>query len=269
MRCKPGTLRYAILLLTWMASSSHAAEFSAGWVEYDGQKERVIGRIHRRDQALRLEFSTADAPQDTWALIADLARARSVAVDGDGRYRGEQPLPPMFSQAWPPREPPEVRCQDPAWRCLRVDEPSRSNDEPRQWRLQSYDNGRWRDSLVWVRAADSLVVREQWPDGRSIQLLETARVDHQGRETHRHHYLTTAADGTRWHSRFWYDAALRQVVREDLPDGSSRWMDRISVGAQPENLFVLPGGSLSVQSEPVSGTMQAPPPPHYPVERPE
>lgn len=226
------------------AGTAAAADFAATWVEFDGEQAYPVGRILRNGDRLRLESVADSDPAAIW--VGDLDSGQAWLIDSDGRGLDKGRLPASLTQRWPLRLPVEQRCQDPAWRCERLESSGAAAGPLSVWRAWEFQGGQfgrgggWRESLVWQRDSDSVVVREQWAEGRSVQLLEESSLDHQGRGVVLRHYLTTNADGTRWHSRYWYDAELGQVVREDAPDGRSRWLEDFQIGAQPDHLFSLP-----------------------------
>ena len=265
-------MRYRLLLpalLGAVVAPVGAVDFRAQWSVADDSGVRVVGRVYRHGDWLRFEPRGEEGEdRAAAAIIGDLRSRLAWRLDGQGGVSGRASLPPLLlSQDWPIREPARQRCLDPAWRCLELERGDDGAQGLLTWQVRHYDGGAWRQSLLWERAADATVVREQWPQGRSVQLLDESTRTHDGRETLVQHYLTTAADGTRWHSRYWYDPELGQVVREDLPDGSSRWLDGVEIAEQPESLFPLaPFAEPPVfQSRPPPGarvpTVALPPPP--------
>ncbi len=85
-------------------------------------------------------------------------------------------------------------------------------------------------------------LRQEFPDGSLMSMSFNAMVDLGGRQAEYWtiEYTTPAQEtlSTGW----WFDPALRVVVREDLPGGGSRRLENIQAGPVDPALFEAPAG---------------------------
>ncbi|MEA1890967.1 MAG: hypothetical protein U9N50_14470 [Pseudomonadota bacterium] len=94
----------------------------------------------------------------------------------------------------------------------------------------------------WLDTKRGITLREQLPNGVSINASMVGKEKINGRETERWEVVMTAVDGKTQSGTRWYDAELGITIREAFPNGSVRELKNITVKEPDASLFMLPEG---------------------------
>lgn len=138
--------------------------------------------------------------------------------------------------------------------CQKVGE-SRAGGAPvEQWSI-SPEQGQG-PIVVWWDVRRKMPLREEFPDGRVIQVTFKGQVRHDGRPVE--HWETTyhAADGKTQTSTQYYDPELGMPVREEFPDGSRNELRKIRVTAPDPSWFAVPADFQRIEPPRQGGPRQ-------------
>ncbi len=94
----------------------------------------------------------------------------------------------------------------------------------------------------WLDTKRGITLREQLPNGVSINASMVGKEKINGRETERWEVVMTAVDGKTQSGTRWYDIELGITIREAFPNGSVRELKNIAVKEPDASLFMLPEG---------------------------
>jgi hypothetical protein len=109
-----------------------------------------------------------------------------------------------------------------------------------KWEISREVDGRSIKALFWVDKQKGQVLRQFYPDGTVVELVQkgTAAID--GRETERWELQTKSPNGHIEKTIQWYDPELAMTIKEVLPGGFVRELKDIKTGKQEAYLFSVP-----------------------------
>ncbi|MBT8127222.1 MAG: hypothetical protein HKP12_04545 [Gammaproteobacteria bacterium] len=101
----------------------------------------------------------------------------------------------------------------------------------------------------WIDQQHRILIRQENPDGSvlDVKILDDQEVN--GRQVRKVDMIAISPDGSSVHGIQWYDEELNIVVRQQVDDGSIDELRNIKVEDVSSNLFAIPEGYKSVESQ--------------------
>ena len=101
----------------------------------------------------------------------------------------------------------------------------------------------------WIDQQLRILIRQENPDGSvlDVKILDDQEVN--GRHVRKVDMFAISPDGSSVHGIQWYDEELNIVVRQQVDDGSIDELRNITVEDVNSNLFTIPEGYKSVETQ--------------------
>jgi hypothetical protein len=255
MPWRDNLMRLSILLLcvTVLVSIAQARaqqaiiEFSADTLETDSQGNARSGKLYVGDGQVRTEF---DVNGKTMIQIVDIAQQQAVMINPDQRAfmrrqagQGELAGGSRSADASPCAGMQNIACK--ALGKEQID--SRTTGK---WEVVKKLRGQSATMYFWVDEERSIPIRQELPDGSSMELHMIEQESVNGRQTEKWEMISIQPDGERIISHHWYDPVIKMNIREQQPEGYSRELVNIKTEAQPAALFAVPQGYNEIQATP-------------------
>ncbi len=229
-----------------MAQAQNEVAFSATAVQTLPDGSEQVGRITKSGQNMRLErimdgqtsvqimrgaegiAYLVDLQNQTYAKIMDASVAR--AVSG-----ASSPCPPVDEM------------QAAGLSCERVGEGRVSGIITQSWELRMQQSG----DVIRVEwdSGRRRALSQSWPDGSSMVMTFLAMQDIEGRAAEYWSSSIKTPGQPAELGGWWFDAALRVVLREKLPGGIMRQLTDIVVGPVDPAEFWPPEGFSAVAAQ--------------------
>ncbi len=188
------------------------------------------------DKSVRIEMSTPQG-KIVQQYIASSGLMR--VLYPDRKEYLEQPSPVPFVM---PGAVVLNPCESmPDTKCVKVGEESINGQEAIHWLVTREAPNRQPFRIEqWLDKKRGVTLREQLPNGTSINASMVGNEKIDGREAERWEVKMTTADGKTQSGTRWYDIELGITIREAFPNGSVRELQNIIVKEPDANLFMLP-----------------------------
>lgn len=133
--------------------------------------------------------------------------------------------------------------------CNRLKSVELNGRQTDKWLITFDVDGRDQHVFQWIDQKHQILVRQENPDGSvlDVNILDDLEVN--GRPVRKVDMMAIAPDGSRVHGIQWYDARLNIVVRQQADDGSIDELRNIRLEKISPELFAVPEGYKSVESE--------------------
>lgn len=202
-----------------------------------GQPDRS-GSITKSGTFLRLEFI-----QDGQQIIQILRPTEGmtyVLFPASQTYleRRSPPQPEAFLESYAPPCPTEAEAS--GLRCNRLGLEVYQSIPVERWHIGS--EGDPGQMIILWDPTRKRALRQEISSGTLVQMTFLGMQALAGREAE--HWVTEASQPGQatLRTEWWYDSALKLVLRETLPDGTQRYMENITVGPVDPSLFTVPDG---------------------------
>lgn len=116
-----------------------------------------------------------------------------------------------------------------------------------KWQMTMSMQGRSFTSTQWVDAERGLPLRMQGPNGDLTEMRLLGKENLLGRDVEKWEVSARQPNGQSYTGRQWYDPKLDTLLREELPDGSTRELKKLDTGDLPAELFAIPAGFTRVE----------------------
>ncbi len=226
------------------AQSATSTAYSARAVhEVPGQPE-TFGLVYKSGQNMRLEF---DQNGKSVVQILLPAAGAMYILDPETKSYFEVLGPAVTDEAAEGYVSP---CQTPrpGVQCQRVGTDKISGITVEHWVIATSQQSR--PTYIWWDSARRRALRQDHPDGSSSVMAFKAMEDVNGRQAE-HWTITVTAPGQQaLTGGWWFDPELRVAVREQLPNGETRNLQDVRVGAIDPALFAVPEGWTKQTQQP-------------------
>jgi len=111
-----------------------------------------------------------------------------------------------------------------------------------KWEVNRSIKGKIIKALIWVDVQRGQALRQFFPDGSRVELLQLKDEMINGRKTEKWILKSTQPGGKIEQTYQWYDPQLGIIIKESIPGGYVRELRDIKVGKQPAVLFKVPAG---------------------------
>ena len=151
----------------------------------------------------------------------------------------EQPTPAPLAMPGAVEQDP---CSNmPDAKCENVGEEKINGQQAIHWRIiRPGPNEQQFIVEQWLDKERGITLREQLPNGTTINANMVADEEMNGRKAERWEVVMTTADGKTQSGTRWYDIELGITIREAFPNGSVRELQNIIVKEPDASLFMLP-----------------------------
>jgi hypothetical protein len=117
-----------------------------------------------------------------------------------------------------------------------------------KWEVLRVVQGKALKALIWVDVNRGQALRQFFPDGSAVELLQTGSEKIGGRNTEKWMIHMTRPDGHSEKTFQWYDPEIGIIIKEVMPGGYIRELKDIKLGKQAEDIFQVPSDYKKVQS---------------------
>ena len=240
-------MRFSVLLLCVAVLVSMAparaqqvtTEFSADTLETDSQGKAHAGKLYVGDGQVRTEFGVNGK---TMIQIVNLGQQQALMINPDQRTfmrrqagQGELASGNRTADASPCAGMQNISCKA-------MGKEKIGGRTTEKWEFVKKLGGQSANMYFWVDDERKIPVRQEMPDGSSMELHMIGQESVNGRQAEKWEMTSLQSDGKRISSYHWYDAEIKMNIREEQPGGYSRELVNIKTGAQPATLFMVPQG---------------------------
>jgi len=253
-------MRFSILLLcvavlvsvapAW--SQPATTEFSADTLETDSQGNALAGKLYVGDGQVRTEF---DVNGKTMIQIVDIGQQQALMINPDQRTfmrrqagQGELESGNRYAAS------PCAGMQNIS--CKAIGKEKIAGRLTEKWEFVKQLHGQSITMYFWLDAERKIPVRQEMPDGSSMELHMVMQESVNGRQAEKWEMIAMQPDGKSIISYHWYDPEIKMNIREEQPEGFSRELVNIKTEAQPGSLFAVPEGYNEIQVPPGGGLQQ-------------
>jgi len=117
-----------------------------------------------------------------------------------------------------------------------------------KWEVSRVVQGKTLKALIWVDVDRGQALRQFFPDGSTVELLQTGNEKIGNRNTEKWVINMTRPDGQSEKTFQWYDPEIGIIIKEVMPGGYIRELKDIKLGKQPETIFQVPSDFKKVKS---------------------
>jgi len=117
-----------------------------------------------------------------------------------------------------------------------------------KWEVRRLVQGKALKALIWVDVNRGQALRQFFPDGSSVELVQTGSEQIGNRNTEKWVIQVTRPDGHTEKTFQWYDPEIGIIIKEVMPGGFIRELKDIKLGKQAEHIFQVPSDYKKVQS---------------------
>ena len=237
--------RNNLINLTWLllailvipVAARAAAEFSADTVESHPQYGEHKGHLYVGHDRMRTDF---EMNGQQFIQIIDLDKQQAIIINpGEKSYmrraagRSEMMKPPGAANGNPCANMQNLVCKDEGKEVI-------NGRNTHKWQITR--PGESGAMVFWLDDQRKIPIRQQMPDGSSMEMRMVGREVVNGRNTEKWELTSRSADGQSQTSLQWYDPQLNMNIREQQPGGFTRNLTNIRVGKQSDSLFSVPAG---------------------------
>ncbi len=236
MKCVITMLLPVLLLVvpdTYAGTRSFSAEViqSAPGIQTTRMNLHVSG-----DKSVRIEMSTPQG-KIVQQYIASSGVMRVLYPDRKEYLEQKSPAPLVM-----PGAVVQNPCDNmPDTKCEKVGEERINGQQAVHWKITRPGSNQQPFIIdQWLDKERGITLREQLPNGVSINASMVGKETINGREAERWEVVMTMADGKTQSGTRWYDIELGITIREAFPNGSVRELQNVKVKEPDANLFMLP-----------------------------
>jgi hypothetical protein len=233
-----------VALAVPVQADTAGAQFSAEMVRRGPDGQVTSGKMFVGDGRTRMEMSQQG---NVVVRISDQKRRMEWILFPAEQSYLERGAPPGDAAGPPaPVAAPSAETDPcagaPGLTCRRVGVEDVNGRPAVKWEMSMTQQGQTLTGTQWLDVERALPLKHLMPDGRTMELklLGTETID--GRSVEKWEMTTTVPKQQPTRTFQWYDPELKLAVREEFPGGYVSELKDIRVGAQPEDLFVVPAG---------------------------
>jgi len=152
----------------------------------------------------------------------------------------------------------------PGLKCLAKGEDKVAGRMALVWEITASQQGKTMTVTQWIdkERGPAFMLRQTMPDGGKMERTPLGQEDLAGRKTEKWEVKLTAPDGNTLSTTEWYDPELKMAIKQEFPGGNVSELADIRVGAQADELFMIPAGYTRMempQGQGQGGQPMAPP----------
>ncbi len=238
MKTRPLIALFAALTLSSTARAQSLPSYTAETVQTTPDQPDRAGVITKSGQLLRLEFT-----QDGQQIIQILRPTEGItyvlfpATQSYIERRGPA-APEEFADSYTPPCPTEA--EQNGLQCRRLGLEVYQSIPVERWHISA--EGDPSQMLILWDPTRKRALRQEMSNGTLVQMTFLGRQEIENREAE--HWVTEVSrqGAVTMRNEWWYDPALKLVLRETLPDGTRRKLQNIIVGEVDPRLFTVPDG---------------------------
>lgn len=203
--------------------------------------------------AAGMRFEAGAGPHRTIEIVLPKQKLTRILLPVEKIYFERPGAAPL------PTDRPSKPCSAvPGLRCEKVGSDKLDDTNTEKWRAQM--NGAPGSVMMWWDPARKMILRQEYPDGRVMQMTRRGTEDYEGRMVERWDVAYTMPAGPMWRSVHLYDAKLAVSVQETGPDGMMRRLSNIKETAADPKWFEVPKDFRKIDEAPARPTPNGAPP---------
>ena len=216
-------------------------QFSAELFQSMPQQEPQQGRIYVGGDSVRTDMNVGGR---SMIQIVDMKQQTAYMLDPDQKSYVERSggtgemMPGVGGTAQ--AENPCAGMQNIT--CKRIGMETVNGRPTEKWELENTRQGQSGKMTVWLDQARRMPIRQEMPDGSTMEMKLIGKETLDGRETEKWEMKATRPGGQSSVSYQWFDPQLKINIRQEMPGGFISELRNIKVGTQPADLFIVPPG---------------------------
>lgn len=188
-----------------------------------------------------IRFESGAGPRQTIEIVLPKQKLTRILLPAEKIYFERPGAAPM------PTDRPAKPCPAvPGLKCEKVGADKLDDTNTEKWRAQM--NGAPGGVMMWWDPARKMILRQEYPDGRVMQMTRRGTEDYEGRTVERWDVSYAMPAGPVWRAVHLYDAKLAVSVQETGPDGMMRRLSRIKETAADPAWFDVPKDYRKIDS---------------------
>ncbi len=226
------------------AQNTPLPSYTAETVQSAPDQPDRTGVISKSGSFLRLEFEQDGQKiiqilRPTEGLTYVLYPASRSYIEQRGPARPEE-----FAESYTPPCPPEAEAG--GLQCSRLGLELYQSIPVERWHIGA--EGDPGQMLILWDPSRKRALRQEMSNGTLVQMTFLGKQTIEGREAE--HWVTELSrqGAVTMRNEWWYDSALKLVLRETLPDGTRRQLQNITVGPVDPRLFTVPDGWQRIEA---------------------
>ena len=228
-----------------LAANADVVEFSATAVQQAPRMPASVSQMYVSKEAVRREFTHNN--QDFAEIYYPRKGIHYLITPANKTYQIEK-SPPNLAVLRGQKIKSTNPCTDKVKEsCKLLAEEDVNGQQADKWEVSRDVDGRTLKALIWVDKRRGQVLRQFYPDGTVIELVQTGKMRINERDTERWELQTKAPQGRTEKTVQWYDPELEMTIKEVLPGGFIRELKNIKTGKQPDDLFKIPSDYREAQ----------------------
>ena len=202
--------------------------------EYVDQGRKIVKIVLPQQHIMRILF-----PQDKVYM--------EISAPGD--------VPMMAGEAKTPCPPVD------GLTCTKVGDAKYGNLDVQKW-TQTYGD---KKSTLWWEPKRNLIVRQEFPDGRVMQMSMSGTVDYEGRKAESWNIVLADTKGQRVSANRLIDTDLGIILKDSMPgNGMTRELHDVKVVPEQASWFAVPDGYQRIEPNAPTGQVPGQAPGHVP-----
>jgi len=234
-----------ILLLQVFPVSASAKEFSAEAYQQYPQGQSRTAKMHIGKNGVRREYTHN---RQTIIEIYRPSKGQQIIIFPAQRSyqlrEGVKVRTGLEKPAGKPVNPCEGNKTD---TCKSLGQEKIAGRVVEKWEVSRQSKGKTIRALMWIDVERGQALRQFFPDGSAVELLNMGSETIDGRQTEKWVMQQTRPDGTSEKTFQWYDPELGITIKEVLTGGFTRELRNIKQGQQPASLFEIPEGYRQIE----------------------
>ena len=242
-RIKP----FLIILCLLLTTDLHAVSFTADAIQLRGS-EIGHARMFWNDGSVRFEYLDQGVPM---VQIFDNKNRKVIWLDTEKkvymqRELTEQQTIPAKTEIADKLNPCDsFRDAE----CNHLKSAELNGRQTDKWLITFNVEGKDKHVFQWIDKKHQILVRQENPDGSILDVKILDKQEVNGRQARKVDMMAISPDGSSVHGIQWLDAELDVVVRQQADDGSIDELRNIKVENIDPELFAIPEGYKSVESQ--------------------
>lgn len=217
------------------------AEFSAESVQQGPKGQVSSGKMFVGDERVRSEMSHQD--QQIIRVTDEKRGVEWILIPDQKKYMERKLAGPDSQSPGAGSSSADDPCGGmPGLTCTKLGEEDVGGRTAVKWEITASHQGQSTTSTQWIDKARGVPLRQEMPNGQTVELKFIAEEDLGGRKVEKWEMVATMPGQPETRSMQWYDPELDLAVKQEFPGGMVSELTNIRVGKQPDELFNIPAG---------------------------
>ncbi len=241
----------AVIQLLFLTLISHnvvaaSVEFSATAVQQFPQGQKKIAKMNVGQDGVRREYVYND--QTIVEIYRPSKGLRYLVLPQQKTYELAEAdkTSTGMNQKSPPSTNPCTGIVGEKCRLLAKEKINGRNAD--KWEVSRVIDGKAIKALIWVDIERGQALRQFFPDGSVVELVQMDSEKIGGRNTEKWVLHSKRPDGSSEKTLQWFDPELGIIIKEVMPGGYIRELTDIKLGKQSEQIFEIPANYKKVES---------------------